>query len=109
MPMAFSPSMTYCTDRPARMIAVILENTMVIFSFSQPSATTVRHRMMPVATITANNTTNINIIIVVIIIAIAIVILVILITSFVLYSLLHRKTRYLEFAEHMHMQSRAGC
>ena len=52
MPMAVSPSITYCTDRPARMIAVMRENTMVIFSFSQPSAATVSHGMMLVATIT---------------------------------------------------------
>ena len=50
--MAVSPSITYCTDWPARMIAVMREETMVIFSFNQPYATTVRHRKMPVATIT---------------------------------------------------------
>ena len=53
--MAASPSMTYCTDSPERTMAVIRENTMVIYSFSQPSAITVRHRMMPVATITASS------------------------------------------------------
>ena len=37
------------SGRPARMIAVIRANTMMIFSFSQTSAITVRHRMMPVA------------------------------------------------------------
>lgn len=42
----------FCTDRLARMMAVIREKTMLIFSFSQPSATTGRHRMIPV---TASN------------------------------------------------------
>ena len=53
--MVASPSMTYCTESPARMMAVMRENTMVIFSFSQPLAGTVRHRMIPVATITTSS------------------------------------------------------
>ena len=49
---AISPSMTYLTESPVRLMAVIRENTMTIFSFSQPSAATVSHGMMLVATIT---------------------------------------------------------
>ena len=48
-------SMTYCIDSPARMMAVMRENTMVIFLFIHPSARTVRLRMTPVATIIASN------------------------------------------------------
>ena len=53
--MVASPSITYCTDSPARMMAVMREKTMVIFSFIQPSARTVRLRITPVATITASS------------------------------------------------------
>ncbi len=53
--MAASPSTTYCNDRPVRMIAVMRENTTVIFSLSQPSAATVGYRFMPVANITASS------------------------------------------------------
>ena len=48
-------SMTYCTESPARMIAVILENIIVTLSFSQLSAMTVMQMIKPVATITAIN------------------------------------------------------
>ena len=47
--------MTYCTESPARMMAVILENTIVTLSFNQLSAMTVMQRIRPVATITAIN------------------------------------------------------
>ena len=48
-------SMIYCTESPARMMAVILENTIVTLSFRQLSAMTVMQRIKPVATITAIN------------------------------------------------------
>ena len=48
------PSSTYCTDSPARIIAVIREKTIVTFSLSQLSAITVRHRIRPVEAMTAN-------------------------------------------------------
>ena len=53
--MAASPSTTYCNERPARMIAVMRENTTVIFSLSHPSAATAGYRLMPVANITASS------------------------------------------------------
>ena len=49
------PSMTYCTESPARMMAVTIENTIVTLSFSQLFAMTVMQRIKPVATITAIN------------------------------------------------------
>jgi hypothetical protein len=49
------PSITYCTESAARMMAVILENTIVTLSFSQLSAITVMQRIKSVATITAIN------------------------------------------------------
>ena len=51
---AASPSMAYCTDSPARIMAVMREKTMVIFSFIQALSSTVRLRMAPVAAITAS-------------------------------------------------------
>ena len=54
MIMVVSPSMTYCTDRPALMMAVIRENTMVTRSSSYRSATTVTVRIRPVSAITAS-------------------------------------------------------
>ena len=49
------PSIKYCTESPARMMTVILENTIVTLCFSQLSAMTVMQRIRPVATITAIN------------------------------------------------------
>ena len=49
------PSTTYCTESLARMMYVILENTIISLSFSQLSAVTVMQRIKPVATITAIN------------------------------------------------------
>ena len=49
------PSTTYCTESPARMMDVILENTIVTLSFSQLSAKTVMQRIKPVATNAAIN------------------------------------------------------
>ena len=51
MPVTVSQSMAYCTDKPARMIVVLCEKTMVFFTFSQPSAITNRCRMMQAATL----------------------------------------------------------
>ena len=53
MPIAINPSITYCTHRPARMIAVMREDTMVTFLLNQSSATTVSHSMMPLAILKA--------------------------------------------------------
>ena len=53
--MAASPSITYCTGSPARIMAVVRENIIVIRSFGQPSATTVSQRIAALATITVRS------------------------------------------------------
>ena len=53
--MAVSPSFTYCTNSPAKMMAVMREKTMVILSFSQPYVRTVRYKIVPVVTIIAGS------------------------------------------------------
>lgn len=55
MQMVANQSMAYCTERPARMISVMCENTIVILLFSYPSANMVRHRIKPVPNITASS------------------------------------------------------